>query len=371
MHLGYLVSRYPAVSHTFVQREVAGLRALGIEVDTFSVRAGTALSDVDRTELAATPVLVPPSATDLVGLAAVVVRHPGAAWRLAREAVASSTGGARATLWQAFYAVEGLLLWRHLRRRGITHVHAHFANVASDVARLATRFTELTGGEATWSFTMHGPTEFADVKAFGLAGKVTDAELVVCISDFCRSQLMALVDEEHWAKLAVVHCGIDPTRFAPVERVRPDDAPLDGADHLDLDPSVGCRRAGAQPGAEHPLHEADGVGPHEGAHLGGVPVRADVLAHGGPCRLEVEALGPLDRPVGELGLHHPVDPERALPRRGAGDEIPDRAACGEAEGVHRAAALAAVARHVVELDLSGLDHRPLAGLACPRSGRNP
>jgi glycosyltransferase involved in cell wall biosynthesis len=227
MRVGYVVSRYPAVSHTFVQREVAGLRALGVEVDTFSVRAGAALSDVDRAELAATPVLVPPSAADVVALAAVALRHPGAAWRLVREAVASSTGGPKATLWQAFYAAEALLLWRHLRRRGITHVHAHFANVASDVARLATRFAGLTGGQATWSFTMHGPTELADVKAFGLAGKVADADLVVCISDFCRSQLMALVGEAQWSKLAVVHCGIDPARFAPVDRARPADAPLE------------------------------------------------------------------------------------------------------------------------------------------------
>jgi glycosyltransferase involved in cell wall biosynthesis len=227
MRIGYLVSRYPAVSHTFVQREVAGLRALGIEVDTFSVRPGTALSEADRAELASTPVLVPPSAGAVVGLAATVARHPGATWHLLRQALAASTGGAKAALWQCFYAAEALLLWRHLRRRHVTHVHAHFANVASDVARLATRFATLTGGAATWSFTMHGPTELADVHRFGLAGKVTDADLVICISDFCRSQLMALVDESHWSKLAVVHCGIDPTRFAPVDRTRADGAPLE------------------------------------------------------------------------------------------------------------------------------------------------
>ena len=29
MHIGYVISRYPAVSHTFIQREVLGLRKLG------------------------------------------------------------------------------------------------------------------------------------------------------------------------------------------------------------------------------------------------------------------------------------------------------------------------------------------------------
>src|SRR5687768_2551460 len=36
--IGYLVSQYPATSHTFIRREIAALREMGIEVDTFSVR---------------------------------------------------------------------------------------------------------------------------------------------------------------------------------------------------------------------------------------------------------------------------------------------------------------------------------------------
>lgn len=71
---------------------------------------------------------------------------------------------------------------------------------------------------------MHGPTEFTDVRRFDLAGKVADADAVVCISDYCRSQLMALTDERHWHKLRVVHCGVDPTWFTPSAGSRPTDA---------------------------------------------------------------------------------------------------------------------------------------------------
>src|SRR4051812_20296528 len=38
MKLAYLTSQYPATSHTFIGREVAAVRALGIDLDTFSVR---------------------------------------------------------------------------------------------------------------------------------------------------------------------------------------------------------------------------------------------------------------------------------------------------------------------------------------------
>lgn len=65
---------------------------------------------------------------------------------------------------------------------------------------------------------MHGPTEFFDVERFALADKVRSADAVVCISDFCRSQLMSLVDADAWSKLHVVHCGIDPAVFEPTAR---------------------------------------------------------------------------------------------------------------------------------------------------------
>ena len=36
--IAYLTSQYPATSHTFISREVAALRKLGVSLDTFSIR---------------------------------------------------------------------------------------------------------------------------------------------------------------------------------------------------------------------------------------------------------------------------------------------------------------------------------------------
>lgn len=223
LRVAYLVSRYPAVSHTFILREVRALRELGVEVQTFSVRAAgaaDALAAVDRDELARTTAILPPSPAALAGLLLSVVTHPGATVRAVRRALRRATPGWRASLWQCFYVLEALLLLRMLRRRGLTHVHAHFANVAVDVARLATEIAnDIDGsGTHTWSFTMHGPTELDDRTLWGLPAKAADADLVACISDYCRSQLMAITGDEAWSRFHVVRCGIDPERFAPVPR---------------------------------------------------------------------------------------------------------------------------------------------------------
>jgi glycosyltransferase involved in cell wall biosynthesis len=60
---------------------------------------------------------------------------------------------------------------------------------------------------------MHGPTEFFDIHNHHLAEKTAAAAAVICISDFARSQLMALIPFTHWNKLRVVHCGVDPNQF--------------------------------------------------------------------------------------------------------------------------------------------------------------
>jgi glycosyltransferase involved in cell wall biosynthesis len=213
LRIAYVISEYPYPSHTFVQDEVRGLRSLGLEVDTFTMRrtaAENVLSDGDRDERRSTYAIRPPRLRHFV-LAHVraLLASPRRYVDALRRSMALANPGIRSRVWRLMYFIQAVVVWDRCRRRGITHVHAHFANVGSDVAMLAAKL----GEGWTWSFTMHGPTEFSELSAHRLAEKTVDASLVVCISDYCRSQLMALVHPEHWQKLRVVHCGVDTGRF--------------------------------------------------------------------------------------------------------------------------------------------------------------
>lgn len=213
--VGYLTAEYPAISHTFIEREVAALRRRGVDISTFSVRRtpeAKLLSDVDRRTAAETFSILPMTVTRLITAhLRAAARHPGRYARTLRRALSLSSGGVRAGLWQFFYFAEAIALWDECRRRKITHVHAHFANVASAVAMLLAHFGAANG--TTWSFTMHGPTEFDDVSRFAIAEKIRSAAFVACISDYCRAQMMRLVEPSEWDKLAVVRCGLDPERL--------------------------------------------------------------------------------------------------------------------------------------------------------------
>ena len=227
MRIACLVSRYPLLSHTFIMREVLALRRAGVQVDTFTVRRagdGHLLTEVDREADATTFAIVPPRIGALVGAhLRAFARHPVRYLATLRLALGLRGLGARSVLWQVFYFGEAAVMWDECRRRGITHIHAHHANVASDVALLA---AGLGGPAWSWSFTMHGSTEFFDVREHRLPQKVERALFVRCVSDHGRSQLMSLVGTEHWEKLHVVHCGVDVAEFtADADPRQPNTAP--------------------------------------------------------------------------------------------------------------------------------------------------
>jgi glycosyltransferase involved in cell wall biosynthesis len=219
MRVAYLTGSYPAVSHTFIAREIEALRALGVEVATFSLHRpapGELLTDADRAEAAATRNVQPPNWGEVLAAnLRALATHPRRYLRTLAKAQRLSPPGVRMRLWHLFYFAEAIVLWRWLMQAGARHLHVHFANAASMVALLYASFA--SEQDAGYSFTMHGPTEFDEVERFRLREKVAGARFVACISDYARSQLMRASDPEDWGRLEIVHCGVDTGRWAPRE----------------------------------------------------------------------------------------------------------------------------------------------------------
>lgn len=216
--VAYLVSRYPAVSHTFILREVQGLRALGLRVEVASVNAPDRLpermSDGEREEAATTYGLKRHGLRGaLAALVWAAATRPLALLRTLREAIGLGRGAKR--IYALAYAVEAVMVTRWMSRRDLRHLHVHFGNEAAAVGMLAK-----TLGGVGLSLTIHGPDEFDDVPGQRLRQKVEAADRVVCISQFGRSQLMRLTSPAQWAKLQLCRLGVDPARFVPRTAVR-------------------------------------------------------------------------------------------------------------------------------------------------------
>lgn len=217
--IGYLASHYPAVSHTFVMREVSGLRRLGLPVETMSIRRANAtdlLTVADREAERTTFSVLPTSPRRLLGYhARALASHPLRYLGTLVRAMRLSPPGMRGQLWQLFYFAESMAIVSRCRAAGVTHIHAQFADGATDVALLASHFL---GDKASWSIAVHGPVEFEDTVRNRLQAKVRDARFVQTISEFGRERVRSLLDAEDRSKVHVIHCGVDPTVYRPAGR---------------------------------------------------------------------------------------------------------------------------------------------------------
>ncbi|MGL4995200.1 MAG: glycosyltransferase family 4 protein [Deefgea sp.] len=206
--IAYLVSRYPAASHVFILREVIGLRARGFEIHTLSInadsRSASSLSEQEQTEQANTINVKNWPRLQLlsdVWAACCLFKYACLtalmqSWRLAKP-------GWRGHALSLAYYLEALLVSRWLAAKQIKHLHVHFGNEAALVGVLCKTICR-----CQLSYTIHGPDEFYDVRGQQLAAKVTAADLIICISQFARSQLMLISSANAWAKIHVVRLGI-------------------------------------------------------------------------------------------------------------------------------------------------------------------
>jgi len=209
LRIAYLVNRYPAISHTFIRREIAGVELCGIEVRRYSIRPtddSGSVDEADRAEEKRTTVLLGRGFLPLFG--SLLLAALGRPLRLLRALVAAWRMGGRAgkggRIRHLAYLAEACHLRGLVAKESLDHLHAHFGTNPAAVALLC----RLLGGPS-YSFTVHGPEEFDRPENLSLADKIRGAEFVVAISDYGRSQLMRWTDAGSWPKLRVVRCGVD------------------------------------------------------------------------------------------------------------------------------------------------------------------
>lgn len=217
--IAYLTGEYPRVSHTFIQREIEGLRRLGFTVHPCTIRSPgrDQLIGIEENSafeetfcvlrFARNPVRL------LIAHLSCLVRFPKNYVSAFVLAFKTSTPGLVAKVYQMFYFAEAGILAQYMRINCVKHLHNHFADSSCTVAMLSAKISGVP-----FSFSMHGPTEFFAVERWCLRDKIAQARFIACISHFCRSQCMIFSDPKDWQKLHIVHCGVEPKRYKRVAK---------------------------------------------------------------------------------------------------------------------------------------------------------
>ena len=211
LRVGYVVKRYPRYSETFVVAEIAAHEAAGLEVEIFSLFPPNDTHFQDAIARVRAPVCYLPSQ----GVKAVDF------WAALEDASATLPG-----MWSDLEAARGeealsvcqaAVLAAEVRRRGIGHLHAHFASAPAAVTRLASRWAKVP-----YTFTAHAKDIFHEtVRPDDLRGKLEDAAAAVTVSDFNRDYLRAAFGAAA-ARVRRVYNGLELDRFPYAEpRARP------------------------------------------------------------------------------------------------------------------------------------------------------
>jgi colanic acid/amylovoran biosynthesis glycosyltransferase len=143
-------------------------------------------------------------------LLSTALLNPTVTFRGVRAALRLGGWDLKSRAFVFFYLAEALLVGRWMRRRSLPHLHVHFGGPVATVGMLTSKAWQIP-----WSLTLHGPDEFFDQEAFYLRQKIESASFVVCISDFCRSQVLRIVPGLTDDRLDVVRLGVDCTALQP------------------------------------------------------------------------------------------------------------------------------------------------------------
>lgn len=164
-HIGYVLKVYPRLSQTFVVNELRAHERTGLPLTIFSLREPKV---EDRS------VVEPPLGVEIVYLHGPDSELPAQLVQAARE-------------------------------RGIEHLHAHFAKLATHVTRLAAAELQLP-----YSFTAHARDIFEQsVDVTALAERIRDAAQVVTVSRFNVDYL-----QEHFGRTAsLIYNGLNLEDF--------------------------------------------------------------------------------------------------------------------------------------------------------------
>lgn len=212
----YLMSHFPAITHTFIHDEVTWIEHQGVRVAPVAINPPDDLDGLDDAARAWLDRTTYVKSTPPLRAAATFLRHVLKAPRIATIPFRCGGLDLASVGRHILYLVEASLVVDNMMSSGSRHLHVHFGGPASTVAWLAHRVARSIAPNDTWtwSMTIHGWSEFVDEERHHLRSKVESAAFTACISSFTRAQLLRLSSPSRWDRVQVVRCGIDLTRFS-------------------------------------------------------------------------------------------------------------------------------------------------------------
>ncbi len=211
MRITYFTNNYPAVSHTFIRRELQGLEQRGHKIQRVSLRSPRILVDqLDIDEQTLTTNLLEQSPFTILKLVICrFLRHPLRSLKAIKLAVSLWRAGNR-PIKLIGYFLEAMMLAELCRSHKSQLLRVHFGTNGALVARLCRRM-----GGPQYSIAYHGPDEFDNPFKWDIGGVIAESAFVTAITSFCSAQLMRWAEPDQWDKIHIVRCAVGDSFLQP------------------------------------------------------------------------------------------------------------------------------------------------------------
>ena len=206
--IGYIMSRFPKITETFILREMLELEKSGqpliifpllrVKEPVFHPEVEKLMSKVQFTPFISLKII----SANLHFMTRSPRKYLKVLWTVLRENFGS------VNLFKGALGIfpKSVFFARSIEEKGIKHVHAHYS---THPALSALIISELTG--ISFSFTAHAHDIFVHKKMLG--GKIKKARIIVTISEFNKQYLLRLYPETPADKIKVIHCGVELERY--------------------------------------------------------------------------------------------------------------------------------------------------------------
>jgi len=218
VRLAYAVGTFPALTETFVQREIRGLQGRGFDVVVLAIRRPKPAQRSNRLAVLGPDVRCIYGRPDglirhLIRNLLALVRRPGRYLVALRLFLGEASKlSPRDGLQLLYHFFVGVGFAQDLRRLGVHHVHGHFTSACN--AALAMHLVEGT----QFSFTAHASNDLF-VRPVFLPEKTARAHFVVAVCEYSRRYLDSLTAFRFSAKIHRIYNGVEIAEVSANSRV--------------------------------------------------------------------------------------------------------------------------------------------------------
>lgn len=211
--IGYLFSRYAVPSQTFCDSEILGLEEIGQPVVIASANPPSISFRHERLANLKAPVIYPPP-----GYVLKEILEDEEFKKISSRKIERHLSQYGESFKPELRAAHAWWIAQGFKKRGVEHVHIHFANRATHVAL----FLKELG--ITFSFTAHAQDFMVDLGNDELLTEmISESEFVIGVSDF-SAELLKKISPENESKISRLYNGIYLDQFSnPEEKKKQND----------------------------------------------------------------------------------------------------------------------------------------------------